>query len=332
MTTSKMLAAYYDQTGTARDVLRVGSIDVPQVNDGEVLVRVHASGVNPSDVKSRRGAGRAPGFPRIVPHSDGAGVIEACGRGVAPERIGERVWLFNAQWRRAFGTCAEFVALPADLAVPLPSNVDFASGACFGVPLLTAWRAVHIDGPIAGQTVLVQGGAGAVGHYAVQLAKLAGAKVAATVSSKAKADHARAGGAELTIDYRHDDVTGLVEGFTKGQGLDRIIEVNLVENAARYVDLLRPDGRVVVYGSDRWDADLPLGSFLVHGIDLAFFIVYNLAPAIRTKAIAELTRLLSEGALTHTIAERFSLAQVIEAHEAVESGTLIGNVVIDLVS
>jgi NADPH2:quinone reductase len=328
----KMLAAFYDRTGAARDVLQVGEIDMPQVNDGDVLVRVHASGVNPSDVKSRRGAGRAPGFARVIPHSDGAGIIEATGRGVSQDRVGERVWLYNAQWRRAYGTCAEYVALPAELAVPLPANIDFATGACFGVPLLTAWQAVHIDGPIAGQTVLVQGGAGAVGHYAVQLAKLAFAKVAATVSSKAKADHAKAGGAELTIDYHHDDMTGLVEGFTKGQGLDRIIEVNLVENAARYVDLLRPDGRVVVYGSDRWDADLPLGSFLVHGIDLAFFIVYNLAPATRARAIAELTQLLVANALSHSVARRFPLSQAIDAHESVESGAVIGNVVIDVKS
>ncbi len=326
-----MRAAYYDQTGIARDVLRVGEIDRPQVNDGDVLVRVHASGVNPSDVKSRRGAGRAPGFARVIPHSDGAGVIEAVGRGVSASRVGERVWLFNAQWRRAYGTCAEFVALPSELAVALPSNVDFATAACFGVPLLTAWQAVHIDGPIAGQSVLVQGGAGAVGHYAVQLARLAGAHVAATVSSPAKAVHARAGGAELAINYREEDLTGLIDGFTQGRGLDRIIEVNLVENAARYVDLLKPDGRVVVYGSDRWDADLPLGSFLVHGIDLAFFIVYNLAPARRAKAIAELTGLLENNGLSHTVARRYRLEDIVAAHEAVESGDVIGNVVIDIV-
>ena len=184
-----MRAAWYERNGPAREVLSVGEMPAPEPGPGEVRVRVHASGVNPSDWKSRAGTARPMAFPRVIPHSDGAGVIDRAGPGIPTRRVGERVWIWNAQWKRPFGTAAEFVILPAAMAVRLPEGIGFEEGACLGIPALTAHRAVTSDGPVAGQTVLVSGGAGAVARYAIQIAKLLGAgQVIATVSSAAKAD------------------------------------------------------------------------------------------------------------------------------------------------
>ncbi|MGL4280395.1 MAG: NADPH:quinone reductase, partial [Albidovulum sp.] len=184
-----MKAVWYEGFGPAEKVLHHGDLPDPAPGPGEVLVRLHASGINPSDVKLRAGmrAGAVMGWPRIVPHSDGAGVIEDVGAGVDPARIGERVWIWNGQWQRPFGTAAEFIALPSEQAVRLPETTSFAEGACFGIPAMTAWFALFADGPIAGKTVLVTGGAGSVGRYACQMARLAGARVIATVSSPEKA-------------------------------------------------------------------------------------------------------------------------------------------------
>jgi len=325
-----MRAAYYEENGPARSVLKIGERPTPEPGPGEVRVRIKVSGVNPSDVKSRRGSGRAPGFPLTIPHSDGAGIVDAVGTGVDPTRIGERVWLWNGQWRRPFGTAAEYASLPAGQAVPLPAAVSFEVGACLGIPLLTAWRAVHWRPAQPGETMLVAGGAGSVGHYAVQLAKRAGYRVIASVSSAEKAGIARAAGAESTVDYRSQDLAEAVKHFTGGAGIDRVVEVNLSANAGRYAEYLRHEGLVVVYGSDNWVTPLPLGVWLVHGIELAFFIVYELPPAIRAEAIAATQALLVDRGFEHRIAARFPLDRIADAHEAVEGGKLIGNVVVTL--
>ena len=325
-----MRAAFYQENGPARSVLKVGEQPTPEPGPGEVRVRVMVSGVNPSDVKTRRGGGRVPGFPLTIPHSDGAGVIDAVGSGVDSARIGERVWLWNGQWRRPFGTAAEFVSLPAAQAVPLPASVSFEVGACLGIPFLTAWRAVHWRPAQPGETMLVAGGAGSVGHYAVQLAKRAGYRVIASVSSAEKAAIAQAAGAEAAVNYQSQDLAEVVQRFTGGTGIDRVVEVNLSANAARYADYLRHEGLVVVYGSNDWATPLPLGAWLVHGIELALFIVYELPTAIRAAAIAAATDVLSDPSFEHRIAARFPLGRIAEAHEAVESGKLIGNVVVTL--
>jgi NADPH2:quinone reductase len=325
-----MRAAYYEENGPARNVLKVGERPTPEPGPGEVRVQVKASGVNPSDVKTRRGSGRAPGFPLTIPHSDGAGIVDAVGAGVDRARIGERVWLWNGQWRRPFGTAAEYVSLPAAQAVPLPAAVPFDVGACLGIPLLTAWRAVHWRPARPGETMLVAGGAGSVGHYVVQLAKRAGYRVIASVSSADKAAIARAAGAEATVDYRTQDLAEAVRHFAGGPGIDRVIEVNLSANAGRYVEYLRHEGLAVVYGSDSWVTELPLGAWLVHGIELAIFIVYELPPSIREAAIAATQKLLADPSFEHRIAVRFPLDRTADAHEAVESGKLIGNVVVTL--
>ena len=324
-----MLAAYYTRQGPAADVLQVGEIPTPQPAAGEVRVRVAWSGVNPSDVKSRGGTTGAPlPFPRVVPHSDGAGVIDAVGAGVPPSRVGERVWTWNAAWRRADGTAAEYVVLPAEQAVPLPDGTPLDAGACLGIPALTAYHAVHADGGVAGKRVLVAGGAGAVGHYAVQLARLAGARqVLATVSGPEKEALARAAGADAVVNYREADAARRVLGASAG-GVERIIEVDLAANLALDLDVVVPDGEVMVYGSGRREIPVPFGPLILKNVALRFYIVYHLAPDVRARWTAGLTALLAARRLTHNVALRLPLSRIVEAHEAVERGAALGNVVL----
>lgn len=327
--TQMMRAAVYERCGPAAEVLRCVEVPRPEPGPGEVRVRLYASGVNPSDVKSRRGPRPMP-YPRIIPHSDGAGEIDAVGSGTG-RRVGERVWIWNGQWQRPYGTAAQYICVPSIQAVALPDNVSFEVGACLGIPALTAWRAVHAGTPVAGQTLLVAGGAGAVGHYAIQMAKRAGAHVITSVSSPEKAAHARAAGADWTVDYHHEDLGERVAALTQDQGVDRVIEVNLVANARFYTRITRPGARVIVYGSDRWDGfELPLRDYLVHGLALEFFIVYELSQDERRAGLGYLDAALAAGMLEHTIGARFTLEHVVAAHEAVEHGQVIGNVVVTL--
>src|SRR5436190_21290915 len=226
-------AVWYERTGAAGDVLTFGEMPTPQAGPGEVRVRLHASGVNPADVGRRAGSYRAMEFPRVIPNSDGAGIVDQIGDGVTRLGVGQRVWLYNGQRNgRAFGTAAEYIALAEQLVAPLPDDLSFAAGATLGIPCMTAWCCLFGDGPIAGQTVLVTGGAGAVGHYAVQLAKGGGARVIATVSSPQKAEQARLAGADLVIDYKTEDVVATTMAFTSGVGVDRVIDVDFGGNIA----------------------------------------------------------------------------------------------------
>lgn len=327
-----MLAAYYTHVGPAREVLAVGEIETPRPGPGEVRVRLATSGVNPSDVKSRAGLrSRDLPFPRIVPHSDGAGVIDEVGAGVPPARVGERVWVWNAAWGRPSGTAAEYVVLPAAQAVPLPANTGFDAGACLGIPALTAYHAVHCNGGVAGKTVLVAGGAGGVGHYAVQFAKLGGARqVIATVSTEAKAALARAAGADVTLDYRSEDVGQRCLELTGGAGVDRVVELDLAANLKADLVAVRNGGEITVYGSGRPEVPVPFFASILKNVRYQFFIVYNLSEADRAGALGGLTRLLEEGRLQHNVAARLPLARIAEAHELVESGRAAGNVVVDV--
>ncbi len=327
-----MLAAFYEQTGPARDVLRVGEVPTPVPAAGEVRIRLAMSGVNPSDVKSRAGLrSKVLAFPRIVPHSDGAGVIDAVGDGVAAARVGERVWTWNAAWQRAFGTAAQYVTLPSAQAVGLPANTPFEAGACLGIPALTALHAVRMDGGVAGRTVLVAGGAGAVGHYAVQMARLLGARrVIATVSNAQKAGLARQAGADLVLDYRRDDVIARVREDTAGAGVDRVIEVDFAANVTTDLAIVKPEGDLVVYGSGKPEISVPFFPAIAKNVRVRFFIVYNLTPADRAAAIGQLTAWLDHDKLRHNIATRMPLARIAEAHELVETGGAVGNVVIDV--
>jgi NADPH2:quinone reductase len=327
-----MRAAFYERTGPAREVLQLSDVATPEPGPGEVRVRLSTSGVNPSDVKSRAGLrSKELAFPRIVPHSDGAGTIDRVGDGVPAARVGERVWVWNAAWKRAFGTAAQYVVLPAAQAVTLPAAVPFDVGACLGIPALTALHAVRMDGGVEGKSVLVTGGAGAVGHYAVQMAKLCGAsRVLASVSSDEKAMAALQVGADAVIDYRSEDVASRVRGLTGGQGVDRVIEVDFAANVNASLAVVRPEGDIVVYGSSRPEIAVPFFPAIVNNVRLRFFIVYNLAPADRAAAVELLTGWLRSGSLQHAVAVRLPLDSIAEAHEWVEAGRAVGNVVLQI--
>ena len=325
-----MRSAWYSKNGAARDVLVVGELPTPMPAPGEVRVKLATSGVNPSDVKSR--LGRPLGSERIVPHSDGAGVIDMVGDGVPSSRIGERVWIWNGQWQRPMGTAAEYIALPEAHAVRLPVTTDFAAAACLGIPAMTACQAIHLLGDISGKTVLVIGASSAVGHYAAQMAVIGGAEVIGTVGSTEKAKHALDAGVKTTINYKTEPVAQRVKELTAGRGVDAIVDMDFSSTIQLLPDgALAPHGTLVCYGSNAYgDTPVPFRTLLFNSISLQFFLVYDLAPVDRKMAIENLTDLLANGRLSHTIGARFSLDDIAGAHEAVEGGKVVGNVVLDL--
>jgi NADPH2:quinone reductase len=325
-----MRAAYYEKNGAARDVLHLGDVETPEPGPGEVRVKLKTSGVNPSDVKAREGRTRKIGYPRVIPHSDGAGEIDMVGDGVPASRQGERVWLWNAQWKRPFGTGAQYVVLPQALAVPLPASASFEAGACLGIPAMTAYHAVAVANVGKGSNVLISGGAGGVGHYAIQFAKARGANVLTTVSSQAKAELARAAGADHTIDYKQDNVGERVMAATGKAGVDAIVEMDLAANARLYPAVLRPRGHVVVYGTGSAEATIPAQPALVNAFKIEFVYVYELTAAEREAAIAAINRMLQSKTLINNVALTLPLDDIVAAHEAVEQGRTMGNVVVTL--
>ena len=325
-----MRAAYYESNGPARKVLQLGDVETPQAGRGEVRVRLLTSGVNPSDVKSRAGLTRKIAFPRVIPHSDGAGEIDAVGEGVSPTRVGERVWVWNGQWRRPFGTAAEWIVLPSEQAVALPANVTMEAGACLGIPAYTGYQAVLLARAKEGSTVLVAAGAGAVGHYAIQFAKKRKATVITTVSSPAKAEIARQAGADHVIDYKREDVGERVMAITGKRGVDAVIEMDLAANARLLPNVLAPNGVVAIYGSGAAEASIPFQFLLQNSITMQFFLVYLMPQAERERATADITRMLERNELIHNVAQTFDLVDMVAAHEAVESGKAMGNIVVRL--
>jgi NADPH2:quinone reductase len=323
-----MRAAFYEKNGPAGEVLKVGEVDTPRPGPGEVRVKMATSGVNPSDVKARIGSTRKIAFPRVIPHSDGAGTIDMVGDGVPAQRVGERVWLWNAQWLRAFGTCAEYVTLPAEMAVKLPDKTSFEAGACLGIPAMTAYHAVAVAEARPGMMLLVSGGAGAVGHYAIQFAKMAGATVITTISSPEKAKLAKAAGADHTIDYRRENVGERIMALTGKNGVDAVIELDIAVNAKLMLHVLRPRGTIVIYGTGAQEAEVPLFFFLRSAITLKFIFVYELTATERAAALGAITRALEAGTLINNVAKTFLLADIVAAHQAVEEGKLLGNVVV----
>lgn len=327
-----MRAAYYTRQGPAREVLQIGEQPTPEPGPGEVRVKLRTSGVNPSDWKVRKGGfGRGLVAPLVIPHSDGAGDVDAVGPGVPPTRIGERVWVWNGQWKRPFGTAAEYIALPSAQAVSLPRNVDYAEGACLGIPALTAMYAVRAVGTRSDATVLIAGGAGAVAHYAIQFAKARGARVITTVSSEAKARHALKAGADAAINYRTEDIGWRVKQATDDRGVEAIIEMDLAGNAKQYAQILRPHATVAIYGTSAAEATLPSLWLMQNSITLRFLFVYEMPEADRIAGLEELNNRLDGAQLIHTIARRLPLADIAQAHDVVEGGQLIGNVVLDVV-
>jgi NADPH2:quinone reductase len=331
-----MKAVWYEGFGPAGEVLVHGEMETPAPGPGEVLVRLAASGVNPSDAKLRAGArpGATMAHPRVVPHSDGAGVIEAVGEGVDRHRIGSRVWVWNAQWRRAFGTAAEYVALPAEQTAALPETASMAEGACLGIPAMTAWMTLFHDGPVSGQSVLVTGGAGAVGRYAVQMARLGGAaQVFTTVSGPEKAAHAtsHAHAPDAVIDYRREDVAERVLALTEGAGVERIVEVEFGGNLAVSERVIAEGGTIAAYASmAEPEPRLPFYPLMFRNVRLHTALVYLLDPARRARGAAQITDWLAEGRLSHAVAEVHPLAGTAAAHRAVEAGDRLGTVVVEI--
>ena len=328
-----MKAAWYDDKGPARDVLQVGDLPKPGVRAGEVLVRIHASGINPSDTKSRSGAGARPNiFPRVIPHQDGAGVIEAVGEGVDAGRIGERVWVYEAQLGRPFGCAADYTSVPAINAVPLPATTSFEEGACLGVPTLTAHYCVTADGPLEGKFVLVTGGAGAVGFYAVQFARQEGATVIATVRTEEQARVAREAGAHHILYRLKDDMVAGIAGITgvrDGRGIDRIVDVAFGANLDTSLKVLKTNGVIASYASDQTPVPaLPFWQLLRLNATVRYVLVYAMSREAHARAIAAVTDGLANRTLKHNIAARFALDRIVDAHEALESGKTVGKIII----
>jgi NADPH2:quinone reductase len=312
-------------------VLVLGEMETPKPVRGEALIRIKASGVNPSDAGLRRGGVGPMAYPRVVPNSDGAGIVEAVGAGVSERLVGARVWFYNGQRNgRAFGSAAEYIALDADLISSLPDHVSFAEGATLGIPCMTAHVSLFKFGPVQGQIVLVTGGAGAVGHYAVQLGRWAGATVIATVSSPEKGARAIAGGAALAIDYRTEDVPARIRDFTGGEGVHHVVDVDFGGNLAHTLAALRMNGSLSYYAM-RGAAPhaLPAGELMRKNIRLAGIYLPVSPHAQRKRAQEDISRWIATGNRVLSVAGRFPLADTAAAHEMVEAGGKIGTVVVE---
>ncbi|MGH3343021.1 MAG: NADPH:quinone reductase [Carbonactinosporaceae bacterium] len=323
-----MRAARYVTTGPRRGRLEVVERERPVPGPGEVLVRVRVSGVNPTDWKARSGLrGTAAGFAEVVPNQDGAGEVEGVGEGVDPTRSGERVWLYNAQWERADGTAAQWIALPSSQAVELPPGTSLDLGAGLGIPAMTAHWSLFADGDVAGEAVLVHGGAGAVGHATIQLARRAGARVVATVSSARKAQLARAAGADLVVNYLEEDVTAAVLGFAP-HGVRRVVEVAIDANLEVDAAVVADGGTISSYGVTSFSPALPRALW-VRNATLRFVFVYTIPTAAKRSAVADISAALAAGTLSPLPAIRFPLDEIGAAHDAVERGA-VGKVLVDI--
>lgn len=325
-----MKAVWYDRLGPAEEVLQYGDLPTPTPGPGEVRVRLRASAVNPADANRRAGRLHAMEFPRIIPNSDGAGVIDAVGEGVSEARVGERVWVYFGQRGRPFGTAAEYICLPEALASPLPDHVSDAEGACLGIPCMTAWCALFGDGPIAGSTVLVTGGAGAVGHYAVQLARWGGARVLATVSSPAKAEHARRAGAHEVVDYTQGQAAQQLRAAAGPGGVQRIVDVDAGNNAALVTQLAAEGAAWVAYAIGAPPAQaFPIAALIRGNLRLQGLYLSGLSAQVRRQAQLGVRRWLAEtpGAI-HAVDRSFSLRETAQAHRAVEAKNKLGTVVV----
>jgi NADPH:quinone reductase len=325
---SLMRAAVYSRRGPAAEVLAVRDVPTPEPGPGQVRVRVAVSGVNPTDWKVRAGPGEVPGGFQ-VPNQDGAGVIDSVGPGVDPARVGERVWMYFAAHDSAYGTAAEYSVVPAERAVPLPDGVSFDLGASMGVPAMTAHRCLFADGPVDGRTVLVAGGAGAVGHYAIELARAAGATVIATVSGDEKAALARAAGAHHIVNYRTGDPASEIRAAAP-DGVHRVVEVALAANLELDLAVVATNAAVASYAATPGDqAALPVRELMTRNTVLRFVMLYTVPPEALRQAAEDITAALRRGELTGLPLHRFDLDDVAAAHDAVESGA-VGKVVIDI--
>ncbi len=327
-----MRAAWFEKFGAAADVLIVDELDTPVAGPGEVLVRLHSSGVNPSDVKKRAGS-----FPNlldgglVIPNSDGAGIIAAVGESVDTSRIGERVWVYQAQFARRLGTAAEYVALDSSRAAPLPDNTGFDVGACLGIPAMTAHRCVFADGDVSGQSIVVTGAAGRVGYYAVQWASQAGATVIATASNTEDAAACKAAGAAHVVNHRSDSFAGDIIAANGGARVDRAIDLEFGANLATWIAVVATSGTIATYGSVAVpEPTLPFFQLMYMDMNIRFIIVYAMPEAAKQHAIADIHTALANDALHHRIAATFPLQDIAAANELIEKGTIRGAVILNI--
>jgi NADPH2:quinone reductase len=321
-----MLSARYEKEGKAADVLIVEDVLAPEVGPQQVLVRMTMSGINPSDVKTRLGKTSRPIGGFQIPHMDGVGEIVAVGAEVDPARTGETVWLYLAALGSRWGTAAEYAVVDQTLAVRLPDGASPELGACLGIPALTAHECLFHAGPLDGRRVLVHGGTGAVGHYAIQLARWAGATVVASTSTEQKAEQARAAGASLVVDYR--SLEAATQILNDGP-VDAIVDVSLVDNWSLDMAVLAPGGSIACYATDGRPLELVLRQAMSKGLRLKFFLLYTHPRDALSRAAGRLNSAIGAGALTALPITSYSLAEVVAAHENVEAGQP-GKVVLDL--
>ena len=327
-----MKAIQFSAFGPANEVLQLVEVETPKPGPGEVLVRVHASGINPSDTKKRAGAfpDLLDGGP-VIPNSDGAGVIQAVGVGVNHARVGERVWVYQAQYGRRFGTAAQYLTIDAGRAVHLPGNVDFSVGASLGIPAMVAHRCVFADGPVTGQLVLVTGGAGRVGNYAIQWAKQGGATVITTAQNEADRHDCLRAGADYIINHRDVDWHEQLLDTTGGRKVDRVVEIEFGINLPKVLDVIRTGGVIATYSSMVVpEPVLPFKRMMFMDLTLRLVIVYAMPEAAKQDAIAAIDEALTKGTLIHRVAARYPLAQMAEASDLVDAGGLLGAVVLDI--
>ena len=324
-----MYAAWYSKTGKAGEVIELGQMEKPRPKSHEVLIKIKASGINPSDVKKRDGARGQMDFKKIIPHSDGSGIIESIGSKVSSHRINQRVWVWNAAWKRPFGTAAEYLTIPSNQAVELPENVSFEEGACIGIPIITAHSCFNFGESLNNKTVLVTGGAGVVSRYIIQIAKILGSKVITTVSSEHKKQIAQEAGADIILNYKKEDVVQKILNVTSQKGVDKIIDVDFGANLLISTKVLKHNCEIVSYGSmGNPNPVLPFYNFMFKGLTLRTIIVYDLDNDKRNRAIKDINSWLKNDMLSHNIQKVFSLKEIVDAHLATEDPKRIGSIVL----
>jgi len=324
-----MRACWYEKFGEAKEVLIFGERDKPTPQVGEVLVRMTTSGVNPSDVKKRAGSnpnGLDGGW--VIPHSDGAGIIEEVGARVSDLQLGQRVWIYNAQYGRQHGTACAYLCLPVQYVVPLPDVVSDTIGACVGIPMMTAHRCVFADGNVKDQTVLITGGSGRVGNYAIQMAKLGGAQVIATVGSEKSRKSCLAVGADYVIKHPNADSREELSDFIGDGKVDRIIEGEFGGNLESVLDLIKTSGVIATYASMNIKTPvIPFYQMMYSDLTVRFIIVYAMPESAKRDAISDITDYLGQNKLKHRVNE-LSFSDMVRAHELVENEETRGCVVV----
>ena len=327
-----MQAVWYNKFGSAENVLEVGEYQTPEPAQGDVKVRIHASGVNPSDTKKRLGANPALlNNGPVIPNSDGSGEIVALGEGVNNRNIGERVWIYNAQFGRQEGTSAQFVCIPSNQAVWMPDNASYETGAMMGIPAMTAHRCVCADGSVDGQILLVTGGAGRVGYYATQWAKYFGATVIATGSSRKSVEHCKQAGADFVVGHPSNKTATEILEFTSGRKVDRIVDGDFGVNLPSVLDVLKTNGVIATYSSmTNMNPVIPFVRMMFMDITIRMVLVYAMPGEAKQQAIEDITDMLTGGNFDHRVAATFPLEQSAKAHNEIERGDNYGSVIITI--